>query len=121
MRKITIKQLINAIRKNGYPQAFGTLWKNKDGEDMYDDSTYRKFTKKDIGAACAMGQARINLRLMDSKTWEEFWHSMDTTAYAMNSNIINMNDGLHMSLAEIADQLEKEYADRFDVVLWEKK
>jgi hypothetical protein len=56
-RTFTIRELVEAIEKNGYKQAFASYWNRA----YLDDGTI------EIGSACAIGQAALNLGISADK------------------------------------------------------
>ena len=109
----TIDEYIDAIEKNGYPQAFGQLYVFKDelGNIWHQP-------KREVIAACALGQALLNLQdegfdpindvasfgllhdgnlLFQYEGWERT--IVGATTY--------LNDEKHLPLKEIAKTLRK--------------
>lgn len=103
MREITVKDLVEAIRKDGYEQAFGhyIVYKNKDGYA----SSYPSFGYE-ITAACALGQAGLNLNVEPMKLQRGFGklarHRADDFPY-----IARLNDQDKLPLDKIADSVEE--------------
>lgn len=113
---ITLYDLAKAIRKNGLPQAREAYFKDKDGDSIIDshDLDLSPAVLEDIGSACALGQARINLGFFVAQEWKSFWTSL---GYSIRDHIISSNDNKRMSLDDIATSLES-WPDK---VIWEQE
>lgn len=98
-KRVSVKQFIAAMRKNGYKQARQSYIKYAQDE-------------KTVIAACAFGQAGLNLGVSpgDLHNWYSDFiteHSKDKrTPYPEWPNIVTMNDYRGNTLAEIADAVE---------------
>ncbi len=98
-KRVTIRQIIDAIRTNGYEQARGKLvrrslyWNGK-GPQPFE-------------AACAMGQAAINLGV-DAEELDErlFGIKIDYQTQTLREYIIEENDVMVLSCQEIANDLD---------------
>lgn len=100
---ISMHEFAGAIRKNGLTQYFGNLY-------LLDFESKEKFPKN-IKAACAIGQAQINLG-GEVFAVEEY--------DSILSDIARMNDDDHASFTEIADYIEKSYPKaKFFLVKWD--
>lgn len=106
--QITIDELANAIEKNGLPKAVGSFFRaskrghalNLDEEDVQ------------IGAACAVGQACINLGITTN-----FFAGRELSiqdVQNLRSYIFHLNDEKYMSLPNIAKALRKRYKDKLN-------
>jgi hypothetical protein len=105
-KKVTINDIINAIEQNGLPQSRGLLFRYSDDQ---------------ITAACAMGQAIVNLGVdsrLFSIIYDHFssksrfkYSSKEMRIAQMGNHIIVCNDRKKMSLKEIADELRVIYSD----------
>jgi len=95
MKRVTIKQALEAIRQNGYPQEF---------IDGYFNTGLRLDEEQEFERACAIGQGAVNLGvdafqlggLLKKVKYE------DTNLYYY---IVDMNDIKNKSLEEIMDSL----------------
>lgn len=118
--KVTVQMLADAIRQNGWEQAFGDLYQDKYGLTIIDDDTITGTNRKRIRSACALGQARLNLHLVNRDRWRGFLTSARMRTAASQSDIIDfivtLNDSEHKHLDEIADALLAKYDS--DIVLW---
>jgi len=102
VREIKVKDMIAAIRQNGLKQAFGHLFVY---EDNLDPDT--------LNAACALGQAMINLDLRGKS-----FRSPDYGGVDMVENIVYLNDSKMYSLPQIADRLEEIYSKRMEGIVY---
>jgi hypothetical protein len=102
-RTLTKTDLIEAIRKNGYPQAFGKMLQYQ----------YQKSGGIEL-SACAMGQAAINLHIAPFILEDILRRIGMGGPQSLANFIINLNDGDRLSLEKIADLVEKE-APNFSV------
>jgi hypothetical protein len=94
-KTVTLEQFIQAIEDNGLPQAFGTMF------DYYDGI---------VIAACALGQAKINLDL----DGYDFEHGVNRFSSTLWPTIVRLNDGSHYDLKKIAHYLRSVYYNRLD-------
>jgi hypothetical protein len=88
--------VIEAIRRNGYEQTFGYYYILKDGTRIKNMEVLPN--KRDVKAACAMGQAALNLGISPFI----IAHVVD----GILGEVVNLNDNIKLSLDEIADKLE---------------
>jgi hypothetical protein len=96
MKKITVKELSDSIRKNGLEQTRGSYFKRNSVP-----SSRRLATQ-----ACAIGQAAINLKV-DATRLHRSLNNVDTMKGHLGSLIIDLND--HQkgnTFVEIADYLD---------------
>lgn len=110
-KKITVRQFIDAVEADGLPKASGTLFRNKPrGTSISDDILHHSFIKKyqygkkpelKIGAACAVGQACINL-------------GIEQPSHYVVNYIIGQNDNKGLSLKDIADKARARYKNSLD-------
>lgn len=89
-KRIKVKTLVAAIRKNGYPKA----------QNVYSDGV----------AYCAFGQAGMNLKLSASALHVSTEHRYLDLAHT----IIQMNDKTTATMPEIADEATRLYPDLMD-------
>jgi len=109
MKTITVGELIDAVEKNGYPKITGTLFRQKPrgkqlwfiGKTAYTD---RSIITEDstIGAACAIGQACINLGITQPR------------GHDVINWIIRKNDRTAMSVSEIGKAARIKFANRLE-------
>jgi hypothetical protein len=96
-----VKDIIDAIEKNGLPQTKGAYWKAKDGANL-------KYLKNKVVSACAIGMAAYNLGIYPNRL--TFPHAND---------VIRWNDDKGLSFQEIAAkyrELYPEYLEREVIV-----
>jgi len=100
-KDITVRQVIDAIRKNGYKHIRNNLFIN---------SVYGM-------QACALGTAYLNLGLYDEngRRNKTFNYNFDSVIETL---VIQLNDTDGYSLNQIADYLEKEYVDKLDDIVY---
>ncbi len=117
---VSIRDILNAIRENGYPQAFGDFFQAEGGATvspnpaLYGDSIV-------FGAACAMGQAAVNLGVRAVEVYNALSMMIDIENSAekldkedidyeeeveVSALIANLNDNRKLSPAEIVDIIE---------------
>jgi hypothetical protein len=97
----TLADVADNIEKNGLPRYEGWYF-----DSMYEPEDGYSY----IVAACALGQAMINIGV-DNITGG--W-GMDEIL----NRIPEWNDGLHLSFKEIADKIRIEYRDYLNSPLW---
>lgn len=91
-KKFTIQEVIDAIRKNGYPQTTGTM--------------VSRGGKKILGA-CAIGQAGLNLKVDPYRLADGLNDSPCVIkGDKIDTHIMRLNDELYYTLTAIADDLE---------------
>lgn len=103
-KRIKVRTLIRAIRKNGYEK----------GQRAYSMTKHRRDPEtgyyKQIPAYCAFGQAGKNLNvdpaLLHNRTAD--------VSSILTSRIITLNDGTDKSIPEIADIVENEFFGLMD-------
>jgi hypothetical protein len=95
MRRIKLRTVVNAIRKNGYPKIRGQFTSRKWNRETF---------QYEISGGCAIGQAAINLGGVDASTLSANMPNVVARA------IVHMNDHTPLSLPEIADGIEEKYA-----------
>lgn len=103
-KKLTVAQVVDAIEQNGYKQAYGT---------MYDMPN---------GAACAMGQAGLNLGVSGYALSDELQtftglmlpngETMDLAGF-----IVSRNDHYHAKPATIAQRIRMYFPEILDHTL----
>lgn len=96
MKTFTLAEVADAIEKNGLPQTFNWYFRTSDGEGFNDSETSEYAA---ITAACAVGQACINLGV------ETDW----VTDLDVIDDIIMLNDKEKKSFKEIADHIRANY------------
>lgn len=99
-----VQDVVDAIRKNGLPQTQGT------------------YIKRDINtgnplAACALGQAGINLGHTGSYIANIVGSIISPVHGNLDTYIVYLNDTEKLNFAQIADRIEKDYAEFLKVKL----
>lgn len=124
MRRLTFRKLLEAMRLNGYPQGKGNLWYLENSEEEDEEKTYNE--TKPIERACALGQAVLNLGVTTTPTLvtkrsADDQYEMDDRVFFNGdsyfvsdrfSTITRMNDHEGKTPQEIADALEKSWAEK---------
>lgn len=107
-RIVTIKEYIDAMEKNGWPQARYALWRGKNML-ITDDRGYQQWGEIEISEACAMGQALLNLNGgKKPKNYRGVGKLRITTA------TISHNDNYGWDIPTIVKYLRKKYAGKED-------
>lgn len=91
-RKFNTRQFIDAMKKNGYRKAHGSWIQFKESNP-----------KNGVYAACAGGQAFLNLGVNPLKVRENVWY---TLPYGFTVRFTLPNDETSKSVTEIATNLE---------------
>lgn len=95
LNKVTVQDVVNAIRANGVRQA---------------RNEYVRYDKSgNVVSACAIGQAAINLGVDYASLYRALNHDDDGKPMGLGSKIISLNDTRRKSLQEIADTIEALY------------
>ena len=97
-REVTVKQFIEAMRRNGYEHIKGEYIR------------FEPLESKNPVAGCAIGQAAINLGVYPEDLHTEFRRLSDFAEEAGKEkapNIVSMNDNDGDSLNQIADVIEQ--------------
>jgi hypothetical protein len=105
MKYFTIRELADAIEKNGLPHAHGAFFKDEDNEDISIEYMAK------ITSACALGQAAINLGVKPL-LWRD---ASDYTQVFSFHDVVELNEEAKDSLAEIANYIRTEYP--LDIIL----
>src|SRR6266550_3277567 len=104
MRRISVRDLTNAIRKNGYKKVKGHYYEYAWGRSnsfLSDDT---------LVAACAIGQAAIVLGVEAGVLDEAFSKMIPFRSMRpINGIIRDLNDFTDKSMGEIADEIESKY------------
>jgi len=101
MITITLRQFVDAIRKNGLPQARGQYF------TVDVDNT--------VVTACALGQATINLDIKAANYLNRWYYNLPAEGMFEQPDIVELNDRDGLSLEEIADTIEK-WAGRYSIL-----
>jgi hypothetical protein len=108
MKTVTYRDLFDAIEKNGLEQAVGSWFRTEDTDVNDDDLWLPK--KSEIKAACAVGQAALNLGVE--------LHFLRENNLSGDRNLIgtieHWNDDEELTLQQIADKGRAEYAEYLD-------
>lgn len=94
--RTNVRVVANAIRKNGYKQAFGT------------------FHDANTGARCAVGQGAANLRVDPSSLFRALNKFKSVDGHGLGDSVVAMNDEAHWPLSQIADRIERDWANVLD-------
>ena len=121
MATFTLRQVVDAIRQNGLPQAYGTFFADRQEYNPAIDYRLRDL-KPDTIHACALGQAAFNLDVDPTDLINEIEELEDiegedgSIVYVSGfaNDVINMNDTQHKGLNQIAKYLEEEYGEVLD-------
>ncbi len=102
---ITIKDVLNAIRKNGYKKIQGSYYEYVESNRTNWERPYETAT-----GACAFGQAALNLGMHNANDLDErVGHSnINIDFIPINQHIRRLNDMTEMTLPEIADVVERQ-------------
>lgn len=114
-RTITLGMFIDAIERDGLPKTTGCLFREKKGGRALYIEELRNFQTYKIGAACAVGQACINLGITEPKT--SYMSNVDANISEAINYIIDMNDGTKNSLKMIALRARNRFAAHLDTVI----
>lgn len=122
MRVITYGDLFDAIEKNGLPQAFGEWFETAESNSRGND-TWQPL-KDEITAACAVGQAALNLNvnlhsLRDADQNNKWELGLYSDYNSVISVIESLNDEDRLPLVDIAAKCRKKYFNLIDVPLME--
>ena len=90
VKEVTVEEVLDAMEKNGYRQAYGRYFEYSDHD-----------VDKPVIAACAMGQAAINLGVR-AESLDNFLSKFIVDSWSMNSYIVEQNDVHHLSPKAIA-------------------
>jgi hypothetical protein len=121
MAIFTLRQVVDAIRQNGLPQAYGTFF--ADRREWNPDIDYKlKDLKPDTIHACALGQAAFNLDVDPTDLINSIEELDDIIGEdgdivfvsGIANDVINMNDTQQRTLSSIATFLENEYGALLD-------
>jgi hypothetical protein len=88
-RRIKIRDVVEAIRKDGLTKTKGEFFE------------YDKTGEKIIGG-CALGQAALNLSVRTDELWGEL-------PEGFRDRVVVLNDHTNLELPEIATQIEEEF------------
>jgi hypothetical protein len=104
--EFTVRQVLEAVRKNGYKQAFGYLVRGPKGRFLRTNAT-----AEEIGAACAIGQAALNLGVKPGALQNALTRFIyrpnknDVFDTSLGRQIIRMNDADKIPVPEIGNTL----------------
>lgn len=100
MREIKVKDFIAAIRQNGWPQTFGKYY------EYGDTHPFKSFDSESVVAACAMGQAALNLNVGATGLHLKY-NLLEKVAPIGYPRIASLNDREKLPLPKIADKVEE--------------
>jgi hypothetical protein len=98
MHRFKVRTIVKAIRKNGLPKVKGQYLTYDDHRDSWAGTP---------SGGCAIGQGAYNLGVSAQTLYGSL------PGY-LGARIVNLNDSTNMTLAEIADEIEKEYPHIMD-------
>lgn len=107
---ITYRQFVAAMRKSGYPKAqrdFIIYEIRGEESNSFGSSLFFSEHINEVGSACAIGQAALNLRV----------HPKDISAHLdldMKIRIYHLNDNEDWDISTIADKIESEFSSLMD-------
>ncbi len=109
-KTITLRDIIQAIKKDGYKQATATLLRDGAGFPVYSDTWRGRGEPVTFASACAIGQAAVNLGV-DAEQLNTILGDisfLDNGNYdtSLRYRIVELNDRLGLSCGDIAEQLE---------------
>lgn len=106
---MTYRQLVAAMRKNGYTKGKNNfiLYAMPDGAWQ---ASFILHKDVEIIAACAIGQAAINLEIDPS----ELIRRMN---WDIKMRIYELNDSTDLTVPQIADKIEKEFSGMMNILL----
>lgn len=115
-KSFTLREFIDAIEKNGLPQAYGGLFR-VDGDyiDVDTEVARETISKNTIESACALGQGYINVGVWPFDD-EEGGYLADILPNDIVTYVVSLNDSLHEPLDLIADNMRAYFAERLDEV-----
>src|SRR6185295_15621596 len=103
MKKVTVQEVIDAIRQNGKPQAFGAFYRSESGNPTG--------AKTQAVTACALGQAAINLKVPTKSLVRSLSKIQNIKFDGLDINldglIISLNDTQRWNLEQISNYLEE--------------
>lgn len=109
IKTFTFQEFVDAIRKDGYKKAKCTYFRDKRGVKYSAIGNL-----EDISAACAYGQAAINLGLpypSDIRVAHTRTVRYSDPIWRFSDEVIRLNDRTSFSMARIADELEKKFPE----------
>lgn len=110
-RELTVREFIEAIRKNGYDKAKGEYFRR--GNSRKPSGYFEDINNAGpIVAACAYGQAALNLKVPPASLRNIMAKSKKLTH--LSDKVINLNDNTNLNMQQIADRLEELYPDLLD-------
>lgn len=108
-KEFTIGEFLDAMEANGLPKVTGALYRTRVrgqviglGEGRANDPTIK------IGAGCAIGQANINLGIVDYNSNEEYF-------WEVRRYVVEQNDKSGTSVPDIARRARKRFKRYLDV------
>lgn len=121
IKTFTARDVVDNIEKNGLPQTTGSLFRRTFGGRIYNLTDFDE--KPIIGSACALGQAAINLGVVqyfvDDITLKD--SSLDMKKDRFLSRVIHLNDSVRLNFAQIAITLKIEFGAELDEIKWTAK
>lgn len=115
-RTFTVSQLTESIRKNGIPQTKMSWWKGHNGVSVSSSGKFDGLGQETeaiytVGSACAMGQAAVNLGVDYGSLDYQLGRLRLGDGLSLGGIITRLNDVDSYTYQQIADYIEKNYAD----------
>jgi len=104
-RTLSLGEFFDALEANGLPQIYGTYWSYNNGGNRY-------IGEFEIGAACALGQAALNLNTSYSNLEEALGEFKNSKGKSLTDSIIDRNDQSRWGVKQIAKYYRTKYANR---------
>lgn len=93
-KKLTVRDFVEAMKKNGYPKIQGSYAKYADREHT------------EVEGACAYGQAALNLDMSPTALLRKFGDFVVKNHLLTPPNIILLNDRTDMTVTQIGELVE---------------
>lgn len=104
-KAVTFKEIIDALERNGYTQAFENFFKWETPDEV------KNIRPPKIKSACAVGQAAINLDLNATSLYHALndqWDDILGPKIFWGDRITTLNDEQRLSIKEIAVQIREQ-------------
>jgi hypothetical protein len=113
MKKVTVQEVIDAIRQNGLKKAKLHYWRTRSGKALITGypTNYDEIDRTHIGAGCAIGQAALNLDVNPQYLYRSLNTIRVASGRGLGLQIVELNDATTMPLPRIADKLELGLSD----------
>lgn len=118
-KKITLRDVLDAMRKNGFKKSRGDMLRGQRYK-VFGQTFHKNVTidspREDVKAGCALGQAAYNLQVNPFALSDALQFGKND-GQEIRDRIFHLNDETGKSLQEIADTIEIEYKDHLDKVV----